>query len=187
MSAATRIATPYAKSLLDLARDREAIDAVMADIEHFRTSARNEDLRNLLASPVISADKKLNVFNALFGGYHPITKGFIDIVTSKGREAALVEIGDEFMRIYRQERNITVVKLTSAAPLETVQVERIKSKLVADGLSTNNIELEQRVDASLIGGFVVEVGDRLYDASAKAKLNTLRKEFTGNPYLNNIR
>ncbi len=187
MSAATRIATPYAKSLLDLARDRDAIDAVTIDIEHFRTSVRNEDLRNLLASPIISSDKKQRVFDALFGGYHEITRGFIRIVTDKNREAALSEIADEFMRIYREERKITVVKVTSAAPLLPEQLARIQQKLVDDGLATSNIELEQSVDPELLGGFVIEVGDRLYDASARAKLATLRKEFTGNPYLKSIR
>ena len=187
MSVATRIAAPYAKSLLDLARERGAIDAVTRDVEHFLASTANEDLRNLLASPIVSSDRKLKVFDALFGGYDAITRAFLRIVTEKGRESALVEIAAEYMRLYRRERAITPVRVSSAAPLAPEQVERIKSKLVGAGLSTATIELESVVDPSLIGGFVVEVGDRLYDASAKAKLATLRKEFTGNPYVRNIR
>ncbi len=187
MSAATRIATPYAKSLLDLARDQGEIDAVTADVRHLAESSKNEDLRNLMASPVISGDKKLKVFDRLFGGYHHITRSFIKIVTDKGREEALPEIADAYMALFREERDISIVRITSAAPMTDAAIERIKAKLTIQGLASTHIELERVVDPSLIGGFVVEVGDRLYDASAKSQLATLRKEFTGNLYVNNIR
>ncbi len=187
MSAATRIATPYAKSLLDLARDQGQIDAVTADVRHLAASSKNEDLRNLMASPIVTGDKKLKVFDQLFGGYNKITTAFIKIVTDKGREEALPEIAEAFMALFREERNISIVKITSAAPMTDEAIDRIKTKLVMGGLSNNDIELERVVDPSLIGGFVVEVGDRLYDASAKSQLATLRKEFTGNLYVNNIR
>ncbi len=187
MSAATRIATPYAKSLLDLARDQGEIDAVTTDVRHLALSSKNEDLRNLMASPVVSGDKKMKVFDQLFTGYHKITKAFIQIVTDKGREEALPEIAEAFMALFRKERNISTVKITSAAPLTDAAVDRIKAKLTTEGLASDHIELERVIDSSLIGGFVVEVGDRLYDASAKSQLDTLRKEFTGNLYLPNIR
>lgn len=187
MSAATRIATPYAKSLLDLARDRHEIDAVKLDMEHLKASSENEDLANLMRSPVVSAEKKQAVFEKLFPGYHEISKAFVRIVTDKGREGALPEIADAFLRLYRVERKISQLKITSAAPLSPVAVEKIKAKLTVKGLIENTVELEQVVDPGLIGGFVIEVGDRLYDASAKSQLDTLRKGFSGNLYVNNLR
>ena len=187
MSAATRIATPYAKSLIDLARDRQEIDAVKLDMEHLRASAENEDLRNLMSSPVISGEKKQGVFDRLFPGYHEISKAFIRIVTEKGREEALPEIATAYLDLYRRERKISVLKLTSAAPLSEAAVEKIKAKLKAKGLIHDNVELHREVDPELIGGFVVEVGDLLYDASAKTQLASLRKGFTGNLYVNNLR
>ena len=187
MSAATRIATPYAKSLLDLARDRNEIDAVKLDMEHLKASAENEDLLNLMRSPIVSGAKKQAIFERLFGGHHEISKAFVRIVTDKGREAALPEIAAAFLELFRVERKISVLKITSAAPLSDVAVEKIKAKLTVKGLIENTVELEQVVDPSLIGGFVVEVGDRLYDASAKSQLDTLRQGFTGNLYVNNLR
>ena len=187
MSAATRIATPYAKSLIDLARERQEIDAVKADMEHLRTSAENADLRNLMQSPVVTGEKKQAVFDRLFPGYHEISKAFIRIVTDKGREGALPEIATAYLDLYREEREISVLKIRSAAPLDEVAIERIKAKLTVKGLIHNRVELHQEVDPELIGGFVVEVGDRLYDASAKTQLETLRKGFTGNLYVNNLR
>ena len=187
MSAATRIATPYAKSLRDVARDRNSIDAVTTDMEHFAESAKNRDLRVMLSSPVISADKKQKVIDALFGNYHDISKAFLRIVIDKHREEALPEIAHEYMRIYREERGITSVKITSATQLDDAAIEAIKKKLKADGLIGEHVELETVVDESLLGGFVLEVGDRYYDASARKQLDVLRKEFTGNPYQKNIR
>ena len=187
MSAATRIATPYAKSLLDLARDRNEIDAVKLDMEHLKRSSENDDLANLMRSPIVSGDKKQGIFEALFPGYHEISKAFVRIVTDKGREAALPEIAEAFLRLYRVERKISQLKITSAAPLSPVAIEKIKAKLTVRGLIENTVELEEIVDPTLIGGFVVEVGDRLYDASAKTQLDTLRKGFSSNLYVNNLR
>lgn len=187
MSASTRIATPYAKSLLDLARERGQIDAVTADMEHFGASMSNRDLKVMLKSPVISGEKKLKVMDALFGNYNEITKAFLRIVTNKHREDALPDIATEYMRILRKEKGISQVKITSAAPLEASAIASIQAKLQVDGLATDKIEMETVVDPALIGGFIIEVGDRYYDASARAQFNTLRKEFTGNPYQKKLR
>ena len=187
MSAATRIATPYAKSLLDLARERGSIEAVTADMEHFATAVQNRDLRVMLKSPVISAEKKQKVMDALFGNYHEISKSFLRIVVDKHREEALPEIAGEYIRIYREEKGISEVKITSATALGDSAIERIKDKLRADGLIGERVELETVVDPALLGGFILEVGDRYYDASARQQLDVLRKEFTGNPYQKNLR
>ena len=187
MSAATRIATPYAKSLLDLARERGSIDAVTADMEHFAESVKNRDLHVMLKSPVITAEKKQKVMAALFPNYNEVSKAFLRIVVDKHREEALPEIATEYMRIYREERGITQVKITSATTLDEAALREIQDKLRTDGLIGDNVELTTEVDESLIGGFILEVGDRYYDASARHQLEVLRKEFTGNPYKNNIR
>ena len=188
MAADSRIAGRYAKSLLDLARERGQLDAVTADVRHFQESAQNRDLQLLLASPIVSTAKKQGVLEALFGKtYQELTRAFLRIVTDKRREAALPAIADEYLRQYKEQQGISTVRLTSAAPLGDAAVEAIKAKLRAEGLTTDKVELERAVDPELIGGFVLEVGDRYYDASARSQLRTLRKEFTGNPYQKNLR
>lgn len=184
---AQRIAGRYAKSLIELAQEQGKLDAVTENIKHFQASVQNRDLQLLLASPIVSTPKKQAALSALFGNYDELTSAFIKIVTNKRREEALPAIADEYLAQYRAMKGISTVKLTSATPLEQSAVDAIKSKLVAQGLTTANIELEQEVDPELLGGFVLEVGDRFYDASAKAQLATLRKEFTGNPYEKAIR
>lgn len=187
MSATTRVAGRYAKSLIDLARERGKFDVVTENIRHFHTSTQNRDLRVLLASPVISPEKKNKVMDALFGDYDEITRAFLRIVIDKHREEALPEIAEAYLEQYREERGISVVSLRSAAPLDRSAVEAIKRKLVDQGMTTERIELTEEVDPELLGGFVLQVGDKLWDASAKSQLNTLRKEFTGNAYQRNVR
>ena len=182
MAADSRIAARYAKSLLDLARERGQVAAVTESVRALATAVENRDFRMLLASPVVSTDKKLAVIRAVTAGYDEITAKFLAIVTAKRREEAIPAIAAEYLRQYLELEGISVVKLTSAAPLGDAAVAAIEAKLVAAGLTTDKVQLERRIDPALIGGFVLEVGDKLYDASAREKLATLRKEFTGNPY-----
>ena len=182
MSAVHRIAGRYAKSLIDLAQERGRLEEVTRDLQHFKSSLANRDLQLLLASPIVNTTKKLAAMKALFGGYDEITTAFLRIVTEKRREAALPAIADEYLERYRKQQGISKVRLTSATPYDPATVESIRAKLQAAGLVTNRVEFEHRVDPELLGGFVVEVGDRLYDTSARAQLKNLRKAFTGNPY-----
>ena len=187
MSASTRIASRYAKSLLDLARERGSLAAVTENIRHFQASVRNRDLSLLLASPVVSTSKKQQVLNALFGDYDQLTKAFINIVTDKRREEVLPDIANAYIEQYNKEEGISKLKVTSAAPLNDTAINAIESKLREAGLLTDKVELEQAVDAELLGGFVVEVGDKRFDASAAHQLTTMRKAFVGNPYQKNLR
>lgn len=183
----SRIAGRYAKSLLDLAQDRGQLEPVTESVRALATATENRDFRVLLSSPVVSIDKKQAVIRAITAGYDEITSKWLELITAKRREEAIPEIVAEYLRQYRVLKHISVVKLTSAAPLDVAAVDAIKAKLQRGGLAEDNIQLEQRVDPALIGGFVLEVGDKLYDASAREKLATLRREFTGNPYEKAIR
>ena len=187
MSVATRIADRYAKSLIDLAAERGALEDVTADIRHFVDTLANRDLQLLLASPIVSTDRKLKILDTLYEGFNPITAGFIRIVTQKRREEALPEIAQAFLAQYRKLKGISSVRISSAAALGESEIEHIKAKLIREGISTDQIELEQHVDPELIGGFVVEVGDLLYDASISKQLSDLRRQFKDNPFQKALR
>ncbi len=178
-----RIASRYAKSLLDLAKDQNVMDEVVKDMEGFAKMVENRDLYLLLKSPIINAGKKADVFNALFEGkVNKLTKAFLDISLRKGREAYLPEIADEFLNQYKRMKGISSVKLTTAAPVSDASLEAIKAKLLASDVTDQAVELETHIDESLIGGFVVQIGDKLIDASVSHKLAQLSKEMTNNKY-----
>ena len=178
-----RIASRYAKSLLDLAKDQNVMDDVVSDMEGFSKMVENRDLYLLLKSPIINVGKKADIFNALFDGkVNKLTKAFFDIVLRKGREGLLPEISAEFMNQYKRMQGISSVKLTTAAPISEAALESIKSKLLASTATDEVVDIETKVDESIIGGFIVEIGDKLIDASVSHKLAELAKQMTNKEY-----
>lgn len=179
-----RIASRYAKSLLDLAIEQNKLERVKEDIEHFQAAKENRDLFLLLKSPIIKPGKKQEIFTALFADkYDEMTLGFLKIILTKGREYHLPEIADEFMKQYRADQDISTIKVTTASPLSESALKSIKDKLLTASATRGFVEIENAVDPDLIGGFVIEFGDNLYDASVAHSLEKLKKEFSKNLYV----
>lgn len=184
---AGRIASRYAKSLLELAQDQGKLDRILQDIQGFQTALENRDLFLLIKSPIIKADKKLKVFKALFEGkLDPLTAAFFDIIIKKGREKFLPEISASFEDQYRKVNNITKAEVTTATPLTDTLLEEIKLGLTKFGADPSKVELDVTVNPDILGGFVLEVEDRLYDASVKSKLAKMKKELLDNTYIKSL-
>ena len=180
----SRISSRYAKSLLDLARERNELDAVMKDIEYFNEASKNRDLYMLLKSPIVNYGKKLSIFKVLFNDkLGKTTTAFFEIVIKKGRERYLPEIAAEFIAQYKYFNKISSVTITTASPLAAASLTQIKQKLLSSSITMEKLEIIMKVNPELIGGFVIETGDKLYDASVAHKLDQLRKEFVDNQYV----
>jgi len=165
-----RIAGTYAKSLLDLAVEQDKLEDVKGDMDMLEASLESRDLYLLLKSPIISKDRKQKALDAIFGDkLTPMSKSFIDIVLRKGREEALPEI-------------IGTISLTTATPISEANLSKIKARLLDSDVTAKNVDIETIVDPDLIGGFVLKVGDKLYDDSVAHKLAKLKKEFSVNDY-----
>ena len=182
-----RIAGRYAKSLIDLAQEQGSLEAVNNDMILFSEVAKNNDFAAMLKSPIINADKKQNVFNAIFDGkVSVITSSFIKILLLKGREVFLKDIAKEFIAQYQELNKVSSVRLVTASPLSAATVAAIQAKLEADVALHDNITLETAVDADLIGGFVLEFNDKRYDSSISYQLQRLHKEFRTNLYVDQV-
>ncbi len=179
-----RVASRYAKSLLDLTVERNETDKVLSDMQYFKEALKSKDLLNMVKSPIINSSKKEEVFNILFKEkFHKTTMGFIDIVLRKGREMFLPEVIEEFVLQHKLMQKMSQAKLTVASDISQSQLDEIKSKLLTSNITMDKLELDVVVDPSIIGGFIVEIGDKLYDASVKHKLGKLKKEFAGNDFV----
>ncbi len=179
----TRIASRYAKSLLDLAQEQDKVDKILEEVKAFKKAAEQRDFQLLLKSPIVKSDKKQAIIKAIFGGkFDELTMTFLDVVTRKGREQYLPAIADQYIAQYKTLNNITTVKVTTAEPLEATSLSIIKAQLMGSDSTNDNIEIETAVNPDLIGGFVIEFDDKLYDASVAHKLDLLRKEFSGSDY-----
>jgi F-type H+-transporting ATPase subunit delta len=181
---AHRIATTYAKSLLDLSIDQGNLEEVKEDINTFKASLESRDLFLLLKSPIINKGKKKQVFDAIFSGkLNKVTSAFFDIVLNKGREMYLPEIADAFLLQYKSHHKITPIKIKTAVAISDAKLESIKAKLLESNITESSLDIVTEVDPTIIGGFVIEVGDKLYDASVAHKLETIKKEFLTNEYV----
>jgi F-type H+-transporting ATPase subunit delta len=180
----TRIATRYAKSLLDLALQQNKLEAVNNDIHTLRAAAKNRELYLMLKSPVITADKKTAVLDALFSkSMDSLTMAYLHLLVHKGREMYLPEIASEFEHQYKVLNNITTVKIISAEPLSDAVIDALRSKLLASGATSEKIDVQTAVDPKLIGGFVLQFDDKRYDASIAQKLEDMKTQFSKNLYI----
>ena len=178
-----RLGTRYAKSILDLAIERGELEQVKADFDLIQeTCDQSPDFELMLKSPLINAGKKQTIIDLTIGKhFSEITKNLVQIIVRKKREAYLPDITDRFLFLYDKEKNITRGSLTSAQTLSDEVRKQIVSMVEKD-LGTNFI-LDEKVDPELIGGFVLRIGDKLYDGSVATGLRKLRQDFERNPYI----
>lgn len=178
-----RIASRYAKSVLDLSIEQNSLEATLKDMEQIaHICSISQDFCSMLRSPVINPDKKQAVVASVFGEtMKPLTKGFVALLVNKGRESVLPEIATEFIAQYKQMKHISTVKLTTAAPVDEQVKEAIRAK-VAAGMPGQQVEMEVSVDPELIGGFTLEMDHKLIDASVRRDLNDIKKKFLDKSY-----
>lgn len=183
-----RLASRYAKSLLDLAVEQKSVPATLQDVQLIDATLRgSREFAAVLKSPVIKADQKNAVIDAVLGTkMSPLTRAFVKLLTTKGREGTLGEMASAFMEQYRVMNHISQVKLVTASPVSEQFKETIRQK-VAAAMPGQSIELTTEIRPELIGGFVLEMGDKLVDASIKRDLNDVRKQFLKNLYISEIR
>jgi len=182
-----RIASRYAKSIVDLASERNKLDRIKQDVDTFYSAVENREFFLMLKSPIINSEKKWSICKAIFEkSFDELTMNFFQILVRKGREQYLPEIMNEFMVQYRLINKISTVYLTTASALSDATVESIKAKLTSAGVAESNIDLNLVVDPEVIGGFKIETSDKLYDATIAKKLDNLRKEFKGNIFVSKI-
>ncbi len=183
----SRIATRYAKSLLDLAVEQGKLEAVAIDMATLATVSKNPDLAAMLKSPIIPADKKSAVLGAILKGkVDDLTIAYLNLLTNKGREPFLADIAAEFGNQFKHLKKITSVRVTSAVPMTDSVLADLKKKILASGATTENLEIQTQVDPELIGGFVLEFDNKRYDASVAYKLETLKNQFSKNLYVREI-
>jgi F-type H+-transporting ATPase subunit delta len=181
--AESRVASRYAKPLLELAQERGVLEEVHADMQLLtRTINEHRDLKLAMKNPIIKNDKKLTILNKVFGSrINPMTAKIFQIISQKNRENILEDIAREFEHQYNQLKGIQVAHVTTAIPLST-QLRSEFGKVLADQTG-KTVDLKEHLDPNLIGGYVLRVGDRQLDDSVRNSLRRLRNQFKENPYI----
>ena len=171
------VALRYAKALIDLAQEQNAVEAVKDDMVLFyKTVRESPELGAVLANPIVSHSKKTAILADIFGTrMSKVSVAMLNIMVNKGRGDVLYATAHEFITLYDIKHNITYAKVVSAAPLS----EPNKQKMLAEVQQAvgGTVKLNTQVDAALIGGFVLTVGDRRIDTSVASSLNKIKKDF----------
>jgi F-type H+-transporting ATPase subunit delta len=183
----SKVASRYAKSLAGLAQEKGQLEQVHQDMVLFaNTCETSRDLRVMLRNPIITHDKKLAVLKRLLSGkVSDLTLTFFDIVARKHREAVLETIAQEFHLLYNAHMGVENATVITAVPL----TEEIRNQFIVEVKKMSGkaqVQLKEKVDPSLVGGFVLRIGDRQVDDSVKSRLHDLRTLFSQNLYLKEI-
>ncbi len=173
----TKAASRYATALLELAIENNKVDAVLGDMNYLLSAnAETRDFQTLLKSPIIDADKKIAIFAVVFDQFEAMSKSFIEMIARNGRENLLVEIAEAFDAQVKKYKGIVPVTIVTATPLNNETKQSILAKV--QGLVAGTLEVTEKVDPSIIGGFVVKMDGRQIDASVSNQLNDLKQRLT---------
>lgn len=178
-----RIASRYAKSLLQLAIEKGQVDAAYNDMKFVHaTIESSRELQLLLTNPVVKPDTKAAIITKIFGGnVQELVSAFMKLLITKGRESLLGEVAGSFVEQVKQYKNITTVEVVSAVALD--DTTRAKVVALANKMANGSVDLHERVDANLIGGFILRVGDQQVDASVSSEIRDLRRQFEKNLFV----
>ena len=183
-----RLGTRYAKSLIDLSVERNELERVYTDMLYLQSlTKQSKEFTNLLRSPVVKSDVKAKIVNTVTeGNISELTKAFTTLLINKGRESNLPEVVFAFVEQYKKLKGIHSVILTTVTPVS----DELKRAIVSQIQKTSdmqNIELESKVDESIIGGFVLQAGDKMIDASISYDLKEVAKQFENNDFVYKVR
>ena len=170
------IESSYGDALFELALEQNELDSVAEQVDVLAQSfAENPELLKLLTHPKISKEEKISVIENIFKGrFSDDIVGFLVIITEKDRGAEIENILSYFMAKVREYKKIGVARVISAVELTKEQKSRVEKKLLQQ-TSYESFEVDYSVDASLIGGMVIRIGDRVVDSSIRTKLDNMAK------------
>jgi F-type H+-transporting ATPase subunit delta len=184
-----RLAARYAKSLIDLSIERSQLEVVYNDMKFLQqVNKASREFVNLLRSPVVNADKKQSIIDAVTKNrISELTAAFIKLLINKGRESDMPEIITAFIEQYNAIKGIHKVKLTTATAVSDDLKNAIVEKMKREA-KLEHVELDAKTDEALIGGFVLEFNNNLVDASVLRDLKDIAKQFKErNVFVQNIR
>lgn len=178
----SKIILRYASALFDLAEEKKLLTEVNADLELLAgTCASNRNLMVMLLDPVVTADRKQKVMEKIFGPHmNNLTLTFVRLLIRKGRESYLRPIAESFGNMYKESIGIKTAFVASAAGLDEAEKKRIHG--ILKKVTDKKIDLIEKVDPALLGGFVIDIDDYQVDQSLKTKIKELKKDFEKNLY-----
>ena len=173
----SRAAIRYAKAILETALSSGKANQVNDDMKSIINAVNSStDLKDFLASPIITSEVKMNVLSEIFGSVQADTKSLFRLLQENKRFEILEAIATQFNAQFDEMNGVEVAKVTTAFPITAELEAKILAK--ATSISTKKITIQNTVDPSIIGGFILRIGDKQYNASVSNRLQELKREFS---------
>ena len=175
--AGTRAAIRYAKAILDTAHAKGVANEVNNDMTLVASTIRgNAELTQFLQSPVITSIAKQNVLREIFTEVNPVTKSLFRLLFDNKRFEILADLALEYNRLFDEMSGIEIAKVTTAVPMNDEMRGKVLAKILT--FSNKKVVIKNIVDPSIIGGFILRIGDKQYNASLAGRLQVLKRELS---------
>jgi F-type H+-transporting ATPase subunit delta len=176
----SRVAARYSKSLFELAVSQQRDELVYTEMNDLISIiSGSPDLASLFRNPIVSASDKRKVSTEVFKDFSESSKNFINLVIAKKREDELSEMAASYIRQYDAVNGLAKATVRSAIPLNENTLSKVR-KYLQGAIGMENVQLENIIDASVIGGMVIRYEDRLLDLSVSKELQEIRKQLIYN-------
>jgi F-type H+-transporting ATPase subunit delta len=175
--ASTRAAIRYARAILDLANSKGVAETVNNDMKLIASTIdTNTELSTFIQNQTTNVEVKESVLLEVFANVNGVTKGLFHLLFENKRFEILDVIAVEYNKLFDESNGIEVAKVTTAIPMDAALEAKVLAKIAT--LSDKKITIENIVDASIIGGFILRIGDKQYNASVANRLQVLKRELS---------
>jgi F-type H+-transporting ATPase subunit delta len=169
------IAQVYSRSLFEVAKEQDKLDAIREQLGEFTDALNdNRDLQVFLFSPYFSTVEKKEGLHKVLDGADPAFANFLELLVEKHRMPTLFRIRRQFEERWQEENRLLPVSVTSAIELDDETVEQISSRIAEQ--TDRKIELTTDVNPEILGGIVLRVGNSILDASIRNRLEQVRRQ-----------
>ena len=173
----TRAAIRYAKAILDMANSKSAANEVSQDMTLIATTIKgNAELNTFIQNPTIKVEVKESALLEVFASVNNVTKGLFHLLLENKRFEILESIAIEYNKLFDEANGVEVAKVTTAIAITPELEAKILAKIKE--FSNKKVTIENTVDPSIIGGFILRIGDKQYNASVANRLQVLKRELS---------
>lgn len=171
----SRAAIRYAKAILDIANTNGKASNVNEDMKTIVTSiAESAELKDFLANPTVKGETKISALTEIFASAQNETKGLFQLLLDNKRFEILPAVASQYKLLFDEMSGVEVAKVTTAFPITPELEAKVLAKIKE--FSNKSITVQNIVDESIIGGFIIRIGDKQYNASVASRLQNLKRE-----------
>lgn len=167
----------YAQAIFAIAQEKNQVDLWNLELWAMVDKLSNDELRAVLSQASIPMSTKVGIVREVFGDASELAQNLLCLLVERGRLGLLPEIRRQYSRLLDEYHGREQVQVVSAVPLDAKTQEEV-SKLLHE-IVKKEVVLDNRVDPDILGGLVIQVGDKLIDGSVRGRLHDLRQEMAG--------